>query len=316
MRSRPETTSSCRPNAAALGISLMAAGVLYAGTNTQTARNSTSQALDPVVCEVNPVASNETDSETTTKAPSKEDTGNRPVAHGRVALLTNMLMLEKARARVASFSGYSVNFHKHERIDGEMQDAQVVSMDVRHKPFSVYMKWKQGGDRGRQLLFVPERADGKALVKLGGFKGRLLPPMKIEPDGSRAMAESRYPITKAGILPLIDALVDYRKQDIEERNGVECLMYDNEEINGRKVFTFKVTYPSPEVSSKYRLAYSYLDQETMIPIRLKNYSWARDTEGLSIAELNEQTLVEDYGFSELEVTESVKLAELFKNKKL
>ena len=319
MRSRPETTSSRRPNAMALGISMMAAGVLYAGTNTQTSGANRPTSMDPVVCEMNPVQTIQQVTHVEASDANAEAMiapANRPVAHGRAALLTNMLMLEKARARVASFSGYSVNFHKHERIDGEMQDPQVVSMDVRHKPFSVYMKWKKGGDRGRQLLFVPSRTDGKALVKLGGFKGRLLPPMKIEPDGSRAMAESRYPITKAGILPLIDALVDYRKEDIEERDGVECLMFDNEEINGRKVYTFKVAYPNQDVSPKYRLAYSYLDQETMIPVRLKNFGWARDVEDLTAEELDEQTLVEDYGFSAMEISESVKLAELFEKKKL
>ncbi|MFK7818357.1 MAG: DUF1571 domain-containing protein, partial [Planctomycetaceae bacterium] len=246
----------------------------------------------------------------------EDKSGRQPVSRGRVALLTNMLMLEKARSQVAGFSGYSVNFHKHERIDGEMQDPQVVSMDVRHKPFSVYMKWRKGGDRGRQLLFVPERNEGLAIVRLGGLKGRLLPPLRIEPDGSRAMAESRYPITQAGILPLIDAVIAYRKEDIESRTGVECLMFDDEEIEGRKVYSFKVTYPSSEVSSKYRIAYSYLDQETLVPIRLPNFAWACDTDDLTPEELDEQTLIEDYAFSGLEVTAQPQLAELFKKKKL
>jgi hypothetical protein len=300
----------------------MAAGVLYAGTNNEPVGDDPSELVGNSASEFQltmaistPVAKTpKSNSDATEKSP--ETLERQPVSRGRVALLTNMLMLEKARSQVAAVSGYSVNFHKHERIDGEMQDPQVVAMDVRHKPFSVYMKWRKGGDRGRQLLFVPERNDGLAMVRLGGLKGRLLPPLRIEPDGAKAMAESRYPITQAGILPLIDAVIAYRKEDIESRTGVDCLMFDDEEIDGKKVYSFKVTYPNCEVSEKYRVTYSYLDQATLIPVRLRNFSWACDAEELNQEELDEQTLIEDYAFSGLEITAQMQLAELFKKKKL
>lgn len=330
MLSRPDTIrSSSRPNAFAVGISLLAGGILYASTNTETSGADPSElagsgvtalgvALAPVIPAATAHDTAEAAAARSHEANSKTAAGSeerKPAARGRVALLMNMLMLEKARARVASFSGYNVNFHKHERIDGSLQEPQIVAMDVRHKPFSVYMKWKTG-DKGRQLLFVPEKNDGKAIVRFGGLKGRLIPPVRIAPDGSRAMAESRYPITKAGLLPVIDAVIQYRKEDIEKRAGLECTMFDDEVVDGRKVYSFKVTYPSQSVSKKYRVAYSYLDQETLIPIRLCNYTWATDADDLTPEELDEQTLIEDYAFTELEVSGQPQLAELFSKKKL
>jgi hypothetical protein len=329
MLSRPDTNhSSSRSNTLALGISLLAGSILYASTNPETSGADPSELVGygstSLAVKLAPVIHSTTSHDTAEAAAAKgkeaaqkpdSQSVRKPVAQGRIALLMNTLMLEKARTRVASFSGYKVMFHKHERIDGTLQDPQTISMDIRHKPFSVYMKWKTG-DKGRQLLFVPEKHDGKAIVRFGGIKGRLIPPVKIDPDGSRAMAESRYPITKAGILPVIDAVIAYRKEDIAKRTGLICTMYDDEIVNDRKVYSFRIEYPSNAVSKEYRVAVSYLDQETLMPVRLCNYTWAVDAEDLTPEELDEQTLIEDYAFTDLEVSAPTQLTELFTRKKL
>lgn len=328
MLSRPDTNhSSFRSNTLALGISLLAGGILYASTNPETSGADPSELIGsgstPLAVKLAPVirSTAQHDTAEAAAAKSKEAARNggekvrKPVAQGRIALLMNTLMLEKARTRVASFSGYKVMFHKHERIDGTLQDPQTIAMDIRHKPFSVYMKWKTG-DKGRQLLFVPEQNNGKAIVRFGGIKGRLIPPVKIDPDGSRAMSESRYPITKAGMLPVIDAVIAYRKDDLAKRTGLVCTMYDDEVVNDRKVYSFRIEYPSNAVSEQYRVAVSYLDQETLLPVRLCNYTWAVDVEDLTPEELDEQTLIEDYAFTDLEVSAPTQLTELFTSKKL
>lgn len=313
---------SRRPNALAVCISLMAIGILYAANNPETAANS-GDLIGPNTAAIgltltstlkSPDANPESGGDTDESSEAAASDGPQVSLSGRMALLMHVLMLEKARDRVASFSGYSVNFHKHERIDGSMQKPQTIAMEVRHSPFSVYMKWRTG-DRGRQLLYKPEAQDGYAMVKLGGLKGRLLPAIRIKPDGSKAMAESRYPITKAGILPLIDTMLDYRRDDLK-RSGVQCDMLEHQDYNGTDCFCFVIRYPSAQVSKLYRTSIAYLDSESLIPLRIRNYTWAADSEGLLPEELDEQTLIEDYAFSDLQVKPDQICAEVFRNKKL
>lgn len=322
MPSRSEPCRSSRPNVVASGISVLAISILYFSSNTETVGADPGELLGTGVASMGarlaprfegPLNSS-TDKGQTERQSATERT---PKATGKVALLMNVLMLEKARSQVSAYYGYTVDFHKQERIEGELQEPQAISMDIRHKPFSVYMKWKNY-DKGRQLLYVPHENEGRAMVRLGGFKGRLIPPVKVEPDSARILKESRYPLTKAGMLPVIEAMLSYRKDDVEKRQGVEAEMYDDEMIDGRRVFTFVVSYPNREVSEEYRRAITYLDQKTMLPIRLCNYTWAEDSEGLTPDELDDATLIEDYAFSNLRVA-NVQVGEAdtrFKNKKL
>src|SRR6185295_10348143 len=78
----------------------------------------------------------------------------------------------------------------------------------------------EGGDVGRQALFVEGQYDDKLQVKLGGKKGTLLPIVKLEPNGPMAMKESRYPVTEMGILQFIEMLLKYRHRDLALKQGV------------------------------------------------------------------------------------------------
>ena len=136
---------------------------------------------------------------------------------GRMALLMNMLLLEKGCRNLESVPDYTTTFSKQEFVGGELSENQVINLKCRHKPFSVYMKWIVG-DKGQELLYVNGQNDDKMLVKMGGLKGRLVPTLKLDPTGSLAMKESRYPITKAGIMALAETIIEFRKKDLEQNS--------------------------------------------------------------------------------------------------
>jgi hypothetical protein len=83
--------------------------------------------------------------------------------------------------------------HHHHGDDDDVQDLQTIQLKLRHKPYGVYMKWLEGGDVGRELLFAEGQYDDKMQVRLGGRKA-VLPVMKLDPNGSLAMKESRHPV--------------------------------------------------------------------------------------------------------------------------
>lgn len=197
-------------------------------------------------------------------------------------------------------SDYSVMFHKRERIGGDLQEPQTIQMKIQQKPhFAVYMKW-QNFERGRQLLYSDQYEDGCIVVKFGGMK-RFLPSVRLEPDGSLAMSETRYPASKAGVLGMVEQIVVHRKHDISTKPKMVCTRTEVE-FDGRPGVQFYFSYNDPSGNRTYRKSYITLDKQYQVPVDVRNYTWSNQTEGLSDAELDEQTLIEQYSFTQLNVT--------------
>lgn len=235
------------------------------------------------------------------KAEVAETAANPDVLTGRWAMLLSVTMLQRGCEKFQHVSDYTATMYKQERIGGELLDGSTMSMKLRHEPFSVYMKWLDG-DKGRQLIYVDGQNDGNLLVQLGGVKGRLLGTLAINPTGSQAMAESRYPIHGAGLLHLAKKIVEYREKDLERGTGVHCEMYDNQELNGRPCYMFVTTYDGPEYSETYRKAVCYIDKELSMPVCVRNYTWAVDADPATI---DDQTLIEFYSYSDIKIEQQL-----------
>lgn len=211
-----------------------------------------------------------------------------------------MLVLKDGFEHLRNVETYSAVFHKTERIDGDLSDLQSIELKVRQAPkFAVHMRWRNG-DRGRQLLYSEDYEDGEMVVKLGGFKGRLLPAIKLDPNGSRARSEARYPVTNAGILGMVEKLIAHREQDLKCGHGVRCQRLPNQEFDERDCYCFLFEYESPEVGRDYRKSILLVDSRHHIPVMARNFVWAAEGDDLTPEELDAITLVEDYSFTEID----------------
>ena len=106
------------------------------------------------------------------------------VSGSRVALQLHLALLELGKTRIEKSPDYTATFVKRERLDGEdLQEMQTMQLKLRHKPFSLYLKWQEGGDVGREILYVDGQHEQRMLVHPGGLKGKLLPDLKLEPNG-------------------------------------------------------------------------------------------------------------------------------------
>ncbi|MDG2130343.1 MAG: DUF1571 domain-containing protein [Fuerstiella sp.] len=209
-----------------------------------------------------------------------------------------LLLLRDGARFLENIEDYSGNFHKEERIGGDLLPRQDIAIKVQHKPhFAVYMKW-QNGERGRQILYSDEYDDGYMVVKFGGFK-RMLPALKIDPTSSLAKAETRYPITDAGVLGMLHQIAADRDKDVRRGHGFSCTRLSDQEFDGRNCYCFMVKYDDAEFSKIYRKNLIMVDSKLHVPLKVRNYTWANDTEGLSDQELDEITLIEDYSFTGL-----------------
>ena len=213
----------------------------------------------------------------------------------RIGLLMHVLMLEKAEAVLSALPGYTATFSKQEVVAGELSDEQVMEIKIRHEPFSVYMKWSTG-HKGRQLLYVTGENKGRMLVKLGGWKRRL-PALKLDPSGSMAMKESRYPITKAGLLELVRESLAIRRGDLAKTAGVRCQLIENHEFDGRPCYAFVVEYKDRSASQRYRKSVMLIDRELGVPVVVRNFGWL--VEGSTEKPTDESTLVEFYTYRDI-----------------
>ena len=217
------------------------------------------------------------------------------------ALEHSVFLLKDGIRHLEGISRYSTVFTKQERIGGDLSEVQKIELKVQHAPhFSVYMKWKNG-DTGRQVLYSEAYDDRQMVVKLGGLKGRLLPALKLDPNGSTAMSEARYPVTEAGLLGMLRQILLYREADLQRGYGVTCRRLPNQQFDERECLCLQFDYESPEISAIYRRTILLLDQRHHFPVMARSFTWARDAEGISPAELDEQTLIENYTFSAINV---------------
>ena len=219
----------------------------------------------------------------------------------RMALLMQVLMLEKAEAVLKSMPGYTATFSKQEIVAEELTDEQVMQVKIRHEPFSVYMKWTTG-HKGRQLLYVNGENKGRMLVKLGGWKKRL-PALKLDPSGKLAMKESRYPITKAGLLELVRESLAIRRGDMGKSSGVKCQLVENHEFDSRPCYAFVVEYADRSASQRYRKSEMLIDRELGVPVMVRNFGWP--AEGFAGEVTDESTLVEFYTYRDIKFQSEV-----------
>jgi len=224
----------------------------------------------------------------------------RRAVHGSlVALRLHVALLDLGRHRIGAVPDYTATFVKQERVDGALQDLQTIQLKLRHKPFGVYMKWLEGGDEGRQVLFVQGENDGQLQVRLGGIKSRL-PVMQLAPTSARAMQESRHPITEMGLLELASQVHKYRSRDCSLKRGVRWEMLPDQKHFDRDCDCWIVEYDGPEVEPVYRKMITYVDKELALPISVRNFGWPDEgVETSDATALDEATLIEYYGYTEI-----------------
>ena len=219
----------------------------------------------------------------------------------RYAILFAISQLQRGIEKISAHESYSVVFERLERINGAMQDQQQIELKMRHAPFSVYMKWKIG-DKGRQLLYAENKNNGRMLVKLGGFKGRFIPTVKLEPHGALAMAETRHPITRAGIANMARELIITREKDLKMSEMPNCTITEGLKYNDRPCYQIVVDYRSAKESEVYRKTITMIDEEHSIPVFIQNYTWATE----NTVNVEEETLIECYSFKDIRFDEKLK----------
>ena len=300
-RSRPKPTPvvGCkRRNLTAIIVASLGVSALYLNFNP-TPVGADPEELHSGIDRLSQMMSASADLEMAEVASRRSGEGgnfNPDLIVGKRAVLMQLLLLEKGHAKLSSISDYTATVYTQERVGGVLMDPQVMNLKIRHKPHSIYMKWLVG-DKGRELLYNDGENDGNMVVKVGGIKGKLLPPLNLDPHGSIALQESRHPATRVGMLELARQLLVDSRRGLTLREGFNADMLTDQRFDERDCYCFRVVYEDPSVSEMYRKSIVMIDQEWCIPVMIKNFSWPMEGIEIDEANLDKETLVEHYSYT-------------------
>lgn len=185
--------------------------------------------------------------------------------------------LEKFQREV---SDYTATMIKRERISGTLggetrMEAKIrtrlVEGDKLVRPMSVYLKmldpWLA---RGREVIWVENRNDGKLLAHEGGLKN--LVHVSLAPTDRLAMMGNKYPITEIGLAKLMEKLIEKGERD-KQVGPCEVTIRSGAEVAGRVCQLIEVKHPERDARFDFHIAQIYLDEERMIPLRYAAYLW-------------------------------------------
>lgn len=202
---------------------------------------------------------------------------------GKAALRRGLDMarqsLEISRSEVNDYTAILVKRERIGEVTGEHEYMQIkvrnrkVSGGQLIQPFSVYISFlKPSSVKGREVIYVENRNDGKLIAHEGGFKGRFLPTVSLPVDGMLAMRGQRYPMTEIGIENMIIKLIE-RGEKALMHEDVTCEFRKGAKLKDRVCTVLEVTQPTQRPDAEFYQAQVFMDDQLNMPIRYVAYDW-------------------------------------------
>ncbi|MFN5287850.1 MAG: DUF1571 domain-containing protein, partial [Planctomyces sp.] len=197
-----------------------------------------------------------------------------------------------AHRRVLQMSGYECIFAKKEVVDDDLI-SQKMKLKIRHEPFSVYMLF-QDPREGREVIFVSGQNDNKLLVHETGLAS-LIGTLSLSPEDSRVKAENRYPITKAGMANMVQAVIE--QWEVESKYG-ECDVkyFSDAKIEKYEKYNCRViesSHPEPRRQFPFQITRLWIDEKTQLPVRVQQFGFPKKKDA-------KPPVIEDYLFTDVQ----------------
>jgi hypothetical protein len=129
---------------------------------------------------------------------------------------------ELAVERLEQVNFYTATLRKTERIGGQLGPEQTLALKVRNHPFAIYLKFL-APKPGKEVVYAEGHHDNRVIAHNGDWTRRLVPRLAVAPDSPVALADTRHPVTEAGLLHLARRLLHYRKLDMGDSDAITIL---------------------------------------------------------------------------------------------
>lgn len=201
--------------------------------------------------------------------------------------------LREAKERLDRVDAYTAEFHKRERIQGTLGPEQTIALKVRNRPFAIYMKFL-APKAGREVVFAAGKHGGKVIAHNGDWTRRLLPRLAVAPTDKLAQANSRHPITEAGLVHLTDKLIGFRKLDLEDDEAVTILDRTTGPDGSPRLRSIH-THPRQNPERPFQRVEVLYDARHGLPVSITSFDWPRP------GHTGPLDLAEHYAYHDLEL---------------
>jgi hypothetical protein len=180
---------------------------------------------------------------------------------------------DDALLQAQGLQDYTCTFIKRERVDGRLQEQEVMYAKVRHQPYSVYLQFLAPSDKkGQEALYVEGRNQGRLLAHPVGWQQAFVGTLSLAPNDPQAMAGNLHPITDFGVRRLLEP---YRNALVNEsRYGeINARIIPGAQVGDRACVCIELSHPIRRAEFKFHLTRLYVDAELNLPIHYESYDW-------------------------------------------
>jgi hypothetical protein len=205
-------------------------------------------------------------------------TSQLPAAPNTIAQTVNpldeplRLVLEAAQA-YQQVRDYTCILIKQERIQGRLQENNIIQMKFRQQPFSVYLRWLAPQTfAGQEVCYVQGRNNNMMRVRSAGVLGKF-GFVSIPVNDPRAREHSRHLITEAGLGNLINQT--YRDWTHARQTGQAMVRLADYKYDNRLCTRVEVIQTTRDPQAYCYRGVVYFEKQTHLPIRMEAYDWPR-----------------------------------------
>ncbi len=210
----------------------------------------------------------------------------QPKEHPLVPVLK---LAESSRDSIAAVRDYEALFTKRELVGRSLFTGQM-QMRLRQQPFSVYLRFVDANN-GREVMFAGPRYQNKLMAhEPPGNIRALVGTISLDPTSSQAMAEGRHPITRIGMLKMVEGVIDQWNEE-KKFGEIDVQFYPNAKLQGVECQVCESTHPTPRRQFRFYRTRLFIDKQTNFPVRLEQ--WGFPNNG------GEPYLIEEYTYTDI-----------------
>ncbi len=207
--------------------------------------------------------------------------GEGEPAWGEHPLDAALDLARQALERLDEVTDYTAVLVKQERLSGRLGPEVLMELKFhqlpppelggRAGPRSIYLHFLEPSNvRGREVIWVEDRNEGKITAHEGGWFGVLT--VYLEPTGSLAMRGERYPITQLGLRRLLEQLLE---RGFRDRRLGDCVVSiePGHDLGDVSCIRVRVEHPEQRPGYDFHIAEIFIDPLRLIPIGYAAYGW-------------------------------------------
>lgn len=206
-------------------------------------------------------------------------------------LVPAIKLAKQSQEVLSRIRDYECRFTRRELVNNQLVTHQT-TLRLRHSPFSVYMRFIDPAP-GREVLYVAGKNEGKLLAHEASGLSSLVGTVSLAVNSPTVMAETRHPITQAGMKRMIELVI--AQWELESNYGeTDVKFYPNAKLGESNCEVIEVSHPRPRKQFHFQITRVFIDKTSRLPVRIENY-------GFPAMQGQQPVLVEEYTYSGIQL---------------